>query len=265
MLKCAGYFDIGEVLMDKWETEASKLDRLAPWLAVAGAVISAIGFVLAFTTAPMVQGAEVTPELIAGQMVANQLLFSQKIFYFHVPVAIASFLALGITCIYSVLYLTKRKPEYDLRARVSVEVALVFIICTMGTGVPWTRFEWGIWWTWDPRLTTYLILMLLSIGYFVLRTAFSESEKQARYAAVFGIILFIDAPICFIITRLVPSSLHPVIFRTDSGLPPDMLLPFLICMLGILILAYALYRMRVRQETIAARIEILKNQLEDME
>lgn len=251
--------------MNKKLLEASKVDRNVPALLVAGALISALGFVLAFTVAPLVHGAAVTPELIAGQLVANQLLFSQKIFYFHVPVAMSSFIALIFTAFYGVRYLMTRDEGYDVRAKTATEVAVVFMIATMVTGVPWTRFEWGVWWSWEPRLTTYLILILMAIAYFILRTAFSDSEKRCSYASVFGIIMFIDAPICFMITRLIPSSTHPVVFRTDSGLPPDMLVPFLICMLGIVLIAFALYRVRLRQSLLSLRIERLKEELDELE
>ncbi len=245
--------------------EASKIDRYVPALLVVGALVSALGFVLAFTVAPLVHGAAVTPELIAGQLVANQLLFSQKIFYFHVPVAMSSFIALIFTAFYGVRYLMTRDEGYDVRARTAAEVAVVFMIATMVTGVPWTRFEWGVWWSWEPRLTTYLILILMAIAYFILRTAFSDSEKRCSYASVFGIIMFIDAPICFMITRLIPSSTHPVVFRTDSGLPPDVLVPFLVCMLGIVLIAFALYRVRLRQSLLSLRIERLKEELDELE
>lgn len=245
--------------------EASKIDRYVPALLVVGALVSALGLVLAFTVAPLVHGAAVTPELIAGQLVANQLLFSQKIFYFHVPVAMSSFSALIFTAFYGVRYLMTRNEGYDVRAKSAAEVAVVFMIATMVTGVPWTRFEWGVWWSWEPRLTTYLILILMAIAYFILRTAFSDSEKRCSYASVFGIIMFIDAPICFMITRLIPSSTHPVVFRTDSGLPPDMLVPFLVCMLGIVLIAYALYRVRLRQSLLSLRIERLKEELDELE
>lgn len=245
--------------------EASKIDRYVPALLVVGALVSALGFVLAFTVAPLVHGAAVTPELIAGQLVANQLLFSQKIFYFHVPVAMSSFIALIFTALYGVRYLMTRDEGYDVRAKTATEVAVVFMIATMVTGVPWTRFEWGVWWSWEPRLTTYLILILMAIAYFILRTAFSDSDKRCSYASVFGIIMFIDAPICFMITRLIPSSTHPVVFRTDSGLPPDMLVPFLVCMLGIVLIAFALYRVRLRQSLLSLRIERLKEELDELE
>jgi len=239
-------------------------DRLAVPLLVVGAVLSAAGFVWSFTVAPLVNGAEVVPEMVAGQMVSNQLLFSQKIFYFHVPVAMCAFIALVFSFVYSILYLVKREARFDRRAQVAIEVALVFAFCTMATGVPWTRFEWGVWWTWDARLTTFLILCLLLIGYFVLRAAFDGNEKRETYAAVFALVMCIDAPICMFITRMIPSSLHPVVFRTDGGLTPEMLIGMLMALFGMMAIAYGLYRLRVRQQDMAVRIEALKDQLEEL-
>ncbi len=240
-------------------------DMLIPGLLVAGAILSAIGFILAFTMAPLVHGAQVVPELVGDGLVSNQLLFSQKIFYWHMPVALISFVALAFTAVFGIRYLMTHDERYDTRARIATEIALVFIICTMATGVPWTRFEWGVWWTWEPRLTTYLVLMLLVIAYFVLRTAFAQSDRQATFSSVFGIVVFLDAPLCFIITRLIPSSVHPVIFRTDSGLPPSMLVPLLVSLVGMALVAFALYRLRLCQLTRMHRIEDLKEQLEDLE
>ena len=181
------------------------------------------------------------------------------------PVAMAAFAALAFTAVYSILYLVKRDAKFDRRAQVATEVALVFSACVMATGVPWTRFEWGVWWTWDPRLTTFLILCLMLIGYFVLRAAFDGNERRGTYSAVFALVMCVDAPICLMITRLVPSSLHPVVFRTDSGLSPDMMVGLMLALFGMLALAYGLYRLRVRQQDAAVRIEALKERLEELE
>lgn len=240
----------------------NKIDKALPIIVLLGAGISVAGFVCAFTIAPLVHGAEVTPELVAGYMVSNQLLFSQKIFYFHMPVALVSFVALGFTAWYGFRYITTHDASYDTRAKTATEVALVFILATMATGVPWTRFEWGVWWSWEPRLTTYLLLMLLVIGYFVLRAALADSEKGKTYASVFGIIAFIDAPISFMVTRLIPSSTHPVVLRSDSGLSPEMLCALILSLIGIALIAFALYRLRLHQVQTAQRIEALKEELE---
>ena len=238
-------------------------DKLAPWAALGGAIITTIGFLLAFFYAAPVNGAEVDgAALIGDQVVTTKLLLSQKIFYFHMPVAIVSFTALGFACYYSIRFLLSKNARFDTCARCAMEVALVFVICTMATGEMWTRFEWGVWWTWEPRLTTYLILMLIVIAYFVLRAAVDEPERRATYAAVISIIAFVDVPICYMVTRLIPSSLHPVVFRED-GMSGDMAFTVIVCMIGMLLLGYALYRLRFRSLRLQERTEEIKEQLED--
>jgi heme exporter protein C len=240
------------------------VDRIAPLVTALGAVLTTLGFILSFVMAAPVNGATVDGvELIGDQLIGNQLLFSQKIFYFHMPVAIVSFVALGFTAYYGIRFLMTRDAAYDLRARLTTEIALVFVVMVMFSGEMWERFEWGVWWTWEPRLTTYFILMLLVFGYFILRTAVDEPERRAAYSSVFGIIMFVDVPICFMITRLVPSSVHPTIFRSDSGLSPDMLIPLLLAMFGMFCVGFGIYRLRLRSEMLAQRAERIKEHLDD--
>ncbi|MDR3053742.1 MAG: cytochrome c biogenesis protein [Coriobacteriales bacterium] len=243
-------------------------NRLAPVALVLGIVLTTVAFLLSFLVAPLVLGANVAQTaIIGGEAISNKLLLSQKIFYIHVPVATVSFGALAFLAYYSIRYLaTKnqaRKPFFDTRARIAAEVGLVFIIMTMLSGDLWTRFEWGVWWVWEPRLTTYLILMLLMIAYFILRTAIDAPERKATFAAVFGLIACVDAGISYLITRFVPTSIHPVIFRTDSGLSPSMLVPFLLALFGMALICFALYRLRLRQVELNQRLESLKLQLEE--
>jgi heme exporter protein C len=248
------------------ENNPRRLDALSLPAIVIGALLTTTAFILSFTMAPLVNGAAVdTPALIGGQMVTNKLLLSQKIFYFHMPVAVVSLVALVFTAAFGILFLMKRERRFDLCAKVATEIALVFILMTMASGELWERFEWGVWWTWEPRLTSYFILMLLVIGYFVLRNAISDPERRATYAAAFGIIAAVDAPICLFITRLVPTGVHPVIFRTDSGLPPEMLVPLLLSLAGMACIAFGLYRFRLREQRLRERIEALKEQLEDQQ
>ena len=235
---------------------------------VVGLLLTTVDFVWAFTRAPMVNGAVLSggeTVVINGQTVSNVQLFSQKIFYFHVPVAVASFGFIIVAAVYGVLLLVRKRSSYDLRSRACMEVGLVFILATMVSGDLWTRFEWGVWWVWEPRLTTYFILMLLVIAYFVLRTAIDDPEKKARFAAVFSVIAAVDAPISFMITRMIPSSVHPVVFRTDSGLPPDMLIPFLCGLFGMCLAGFGIYRLRLRVCEQSAQVEALKRRFEALD
>lgn len=242
------------------------LERWTPALLAAGVLLTVVDVVWTFTLAPLVQGAQLSePVIIAGTQVTTKLLLSQKIFYLHVPVAVASFAAMAFVAFFAIRFLMTRDRAFDVRSKTAMEITLVFIVATMISGDLWTYFEWGVWWTWEPRLTTYFILMLLVIGYFILRNAFDDPERRARFSAVFGVVAFIDAPISFLITRLVPTSIHPVVFRTDSGLPPMMLIPFLLGLFGMLMVAFALYRIAVRINMDALEVEELKQQLEEQD
>lgn len=242
----------------------SKADKLVPIFLVVGTVLVCFDVVWAFTVAPLVQGAQLSESVtIAGQVVSTKLLLSQKIFYLHVPVAIASLAALIYAAYLAIRFLMTKRRVFDVRSKTAMQVTLVLVLGTMISGDLWTAFEWNAWWVWEPRLTTYFILMLMVIAYFILRAAIEDEERRARYAAVFAVIASIDAPISFMVTRLVPSSVHPVVFRTDSGLPPKMLIPFLVGMLGMTLVAWALYRFALRVNEQADEVELLKERLEE--
>jgi heme exporter protein C len=186
--------------------------------------------------------------------------FSQKIFYFHVPVAEASFLVFGVAAFFAIRFLMTRRKDFDTKSRIAMEVTLLFVILTMITGDLWTRASWGVWWQWEPRLTTYFIMTLLVIAYFVLRNSVEDEERRAVYASVFCIIAFIDAPISFLITRLIPSD-HPVVF-TEGGMDASQLIPFIIGQIGMLMIGYAIYTMRMTEERLHERLDIAKESLE---
>ena len=238
-------------------------DKLCIPALAAGAVLTTVGFLMAFLWAAPVNGAALsTPELVGDTMVTHQQLLSQKIFYFHMPVAIVSFVALVFAAYCGIRFLMTREQRFDTCSRVAMEITLLFVIFTMITGDLWTRFEWGVWWTWEPRLTTYLILMLIVIAYFVLRNAVDDPERRATYASVVSVIALVDVPICFMITRMIPSSIHPVVAR-EGGMAPDMAATVLVVMIGMMLVAFGLYRLRFRQARLQERLEALKEQLED--
>ncbi len=244
--------------------------KIALVLLLIGGVLTTAAFVMAFTTAEMQRFGTVTvPEPIDTAFPLQQVTeagytyerpwFSQKIFYFHVPVAEASFLVFAVAAFFSIRFLMKRRKEFDTKARLAMETAIVFVMLTMITGILWTRAAWGVWWEWEPRLTTYFIMTLMMIGYFVLRNSIEDEERRATYGAVFGIIAFINAPISFFITRLIPSS-HPVVFQ--SGFATSNLIPFILGQIGMLMVGYAIYAIRASEERLEERVDVLKDALE---
>ena len=122
---------------------------------------------------------------------------AQKIFYFHVPSAIMAFCSFAIVFVASILYLKQKDDKYDRVASSAAEVGVIFSILMLLTGPIWARSAWGVWWTWEPRLTTTLILFLIFVGYLMLRNYGSSGEQMKRYSAVLGIIGFVDVPLVY--------------------------------------------------------------------
>jgi len=244
----------------------SIFDALALPFLIIGGVLIIFAFVFNFTVTPPATSQVVLdyPVMFGDKMLTTTLLFSQKIFFYHMPVAVISMVALLFTAIYGIQFLRKRESKYDVRAQTATELSLVFVSMTMVSGVAWTRHDWQAWWVWEPRLITYLILMLMVIAYFILRAAVSDPERRATYSSVFGIIVFVNAPISFMITRLIPTSMHPVVIRGDEGMPPLMLIPLLVTMIGFALIAIALFRKRVRARLMEEQVETLKLRLDDL-
>jgi heme exporter protein C len=140
----------------------------------------------------------------------------QRIFYFHVPLAIMSFVAFGAVAVASAVFLWRGTRFWDRLAHSSAEVGMVFCTLVLITGPIWARPVWGTWWTWDARLTTTLILWLIYAGYLMMRTVSGPGDQGARYAAILGIVGAVDIPI---INRSVYwwRTIHPAVLVTREG------------------------------------------------
>ncbi|HEX8696743.1 MAG TPA: cytochrome c biogenesis protein CcsA [Longimicrobium sp.] len=125
----------------------------------------------------------------------------QKIMYVHVPVAWNFLIAFLMVFVASILYLWKRRESYDLFAASAAEVGVVFTALTLCLGSLWGRPTWGVWWTWDPRLTSTAITLLLYAGYLALRAFTDDAERRARWSAAVGILAFLNVPIVYMSVR----------------------------------------------------------------
>jgi heme exporter protein C len=125
----------------------------------------------------------------------------QKILYVHVPSAWMSMIAPAVVFGASVLYLWKRQAKHDMLAAAAAQVGIVFIGLTLLQGSIWARPTWGIWWTWDPRLTTTAILFLIYAGYLALRSFAEDEDQRARWSAAVGILGFLNVPIVYMSVR----------------------------------------------------------------
>lgn len=152
----------------------------------------------------------------------------QRIFYFHVPLAWIALLAFFLVFVGSILYLRKREKRWDFFASAAAEVGIIFTTLFLITGSIWAKPIWGVWWTWDARLTTSLVLWLIYIAYFVVRSYIAESERRARFAAVIGITGFLDVPVV-ILAIILSRTQHPGALIFQGGLAPPMSLTLMVC------------------------------------
>jgi heme exporter protein C len=125
----------------------------------------------------------------------------QKIMYVHVPAAWSAFLAFGLVFALSIAYLLQRKESQDLLAASAAEVGVVLTGLTLALGSIWGKPTWGVWWTWDPRLTSTAVLFVIFVGYLALRAFVEDSQQRARWAASVGILGFLNVPIVYMSVR----------------------------------------------------------------
>jgi len=148
----------------------------------------------------------------------------QKIFYFHAATAWAGETTLFVCFLANLLYIWKRQPRYDWLGVTCAEVGVACITVVLITGPIWAKPVWGIWWTWDARLTSTFVLWILYICFLLLRTLLDEPDRRALLSALFGVFAFIDVPIVFGAIRWWRTQ-HPapvIMGGPGSGLDPVM-------------------------------------------
>src|SRR5207247_7684633 len=182
----------------------------------------------------------------------------QRIFYYHVPSAWTAFLLFSINFIASVTYLIRRNPSADAIALVSAEVGVVFCTVVLITGPLWARPVWGIWWTWDDRLTSTLVLWLIYVSYLLLRR-FSHAGTVPVLAAVLAVFGSVDSAFVYMSIRWFRTQHpQPVLGGSeDSGLAPPMLHAFFINLIAFTALGALLVWMRYLLERKQQRLEEL--------
>lgn len=122
----------------------------------------------------------------------------QRIMYVHVPAAWSGFLAFFVVFVSSIAYLARRDERFDHLAHAAAEVGVVFMALAIALGSIWGKPTWGVWWTWDPRLTSSAVLLAIYLGYLALRGVTDDPERRARWSAAVGIIGFLDVPIVYL-------------------------------------------------------------------
>lgn len=140
----------------------------------------------------------------------------QRIFYFHLPCAWVAFLSFGIVAVAGALYLWLGHKLWDDLSYAAAELGMLFCTLVLVTGSIWAKPIWGVWWSWDSRLTTTFILWLLYGSYLLLRAFADDTDEVARFAAVLGIVGVLDIPIIIISVRLW-RTIHPAVLLTRQG------------------------------------------------
>ena len=187
----------------------------------------------------------------------------QRIFYFHVAIALTSLVAFGVALVAGVWYLRRRVLRWDEIGVVSVRLGLMFSALTILTGSIWAKASWDRWWVWeDPRLVTYLIVVMLYAAYMILRSSL-EGERMMRYSAIFAIVAFVSVPLSFYAVRIAQSFIHPVVFtRGGANMPDTMLVWFIVSQIAMLALFATLAQLELMQRRAERALGALKARLE---
>ncbi len=175
----------------------------------------------------------------------------QKIFYAHLPVAINTFVAAFIVFVASVGYLWQRQLWWDDLAAAAGKVTALFCAIVLLTGMTWARSAWGVWWTWSPRLTFSLALLLLYVVYPMVRSAIESPQRRAVVSAVYGVVAFLDVPLVYLSVKLMPD-MHPSSISLEPEMKHTLLawfVPVTMMMAGLIYETYHLHRaLRPRNE-----------------
>jgi heme exporter protein C len=186
----------------------------------------------------------------------------QRIFYFHASSAWAGSTAFLICFVANLLYVWQRREKWDAIGVAAAEVGLAFITIVLITGPIWAHPVWGIWWTWDARLTSTFVLWLLYVSYLLLRTLVEEPDRRALLSALFGIFAFLDVPLVFGAIRWWRTQ-HPapvIMGGPGSGLEPTMRKVFFFNVLVMHILMVFLVKQRYGLEKLRGEVDGIRRE-----
>jgi len=185
----------------------------------------------------------------------------QRIFYYHVATAWNGYLFIAMVALSGLLYLVRKDEAWDAAGRTAAELGVLFISLTLILGSLWARPIWNVWWTWDPRLVTTLILWFIYVAYLLIQAGAEGSPRLKRFAAVFGIVGFLDIPLIHYSVVLWPRGIHPSVLRESGGMPFPMLLTMIVSVIAMTLLGLYLWGRRLEVEELKQRVQRLKEQL----
>jgi heme exporter protein C len=188
---------------------------------------------------------------------------SQKIFYFHVPVALTSYVCFGWGAWKALRHLWTRQEGADIESYVAIHLGVIFAAMTLLTGSIWARASWGVWWAWSSKqLVLFLVLFLFYCAYFMLRFSVPAGPRRANLSAVYALFGVVLIPISFLAIRLAQDYIHPTVFTSQGPqMSGSMLLTFCVSWAAMLATAHALYRVELTGKRIDARMRELRELL----
>jgi len=188
----------------------------------------------------------------------------QKVFYFHVASGWVGMLGFLVAAIFGLLYLVKGEKKWDIASVSAVEVGIIFAFITVVSGSIWARPIWNAWWTWDPRLTTATIMLLIYAAYLMLRAGIDDPDRRARFSAVYAIIGFLSVPLTFISARAY-RGIHPVVMGInqpgsigDFDMTSKMIVTFLFSLFTFSVIFIDLLWYRIRLGQLQSKVEQLR-------
>ena len=187
--------------------------------------------------------------------------FSQRVFYFHVPIAFTAYACFAGGAWKAFRHLWKRDPNADLESYVAVHQGLIFGSLVLITGSIWAKISWGHWWLWsEDQLVLFLVLFLFYSAYFMLRFSVDPGPQRANLSAVYALFGVVLIPVSFLAIRIAKHFIHPIVFTSNvsSNLPGWMLVTYCVAQVALLVLAYTLYRVELSGKWLDARIRELR-------
>jgi len=225
---------------------SSRLTRV-PTLAVALVVLMAASVTLIFFVAPED---------------ADQGI-SQKIFYFHVPIALTAYACFGLGAWNALRLLWTRGERYDPESYTAVHQGTIFGALTLITGSIWAKASWGVWWEWSSdQLVLFLVLFLFYCAYFMLRFSLEPGPRRGRISAVYALFGVALIPVSFLAIRLAEDFIHPTVFtREGPQMTGTMFFAFCVAWVAMLLLAYVMYRVELAGKRTDANLRELRELL----
>ena len=188
---------------------------------------------------------------------------SQKIFYFHVPIALTAYACFGWGAWKALRHLWKREPGADLESYVAIHQGVIFGVLTLVTGSIWAKISWGHWWVWSSnQLVLFLVLFLFYGAYFMLRFSVEDGPQRANMSAVYALFGVVLIPVSFLAIRLTNDLVHPTVFKSSGpDMSGSMFFSFCVSLAAMLSLASTLYLLELAGKRIDARLRELREVL----